>query len=201
MWPPWIRPLVICLPRHYIALDSGRAEDRFRLSKAGGGKSEHQRARCRVTSPRRQASRRRYTRAAGASLPTDSATENIPPGPQGPGKGEKARQELTACRATGKARKTPSGARPNRKPRSGPLQVPPRGTGFGYRPLRQMILSPDFSGQTEFGLQPGRNQSPGPPINPIFFRRVSKSESTPATRKRSSSENFRPNSCAFMGFR
>jgi len=31
-------------------------------------------------------------------------------------------------------------------------------TGFGYRSLRQMILSPEKSGQTEFGLQPFQNQ-------------------------------------------
>jgi hypothetical protein len=34
-------------------------------------------------------------------------------------------------------------------------------TGFGYRPLRQMILSPAKAGQTEFGLQP---------FPPISFR-------------------------------
>src|SRR5690348_16399039 len=61
---------------------------------------------------------------------TDSATENRPPRSQGRGKGEKVRQELTACRVIGKARKTPSGARPNRKPRSGPLHVPLRRDRF-----------------------------------------------------------------------
>ena len=101
-------------------------------------------------------SRRRYTREGGASLPTDSATENKPPRPQGRSKGEKARQELTACRVTGKARNTPSGARPNRKPGAARSRSARRNS-FGYRLLRQMVLSPDFSGQTKFGLQPGRN--------------------------------------------
>jgi hypothetical protein len=38
------------------------------------------------------------------------------------GKGEKVGQEPTAPSASAEARKTPSGARPNRGPRSGPLQ-------------------------------------------------------------------------------
>ena len=61
------------------------------------------------------------------------------------GKGEKVGQEPTAPSASAEARKTPSGARPNRGPRSGPLQVPQRGTGPGYRLLRQMILSARLS--------------------------------------------------------
>src|SRR2546425_1713275 len=61
------------------------------------------------------------------------------------GKGEKVGEEPTAPGVSLEARKTPSGARPNRGPRSGPLQFPQRGMGPGYWLLRQMILSPALS--------------------------------------------------------
>jgi len=38
------------------------------------------------------------------------------------------------------------------------------------------------------------------PINPIFLKKVSKSVSASATRKRSASENRRPSAYAFSGF-
>jgi hypothetical protein len=93
-------------------------------------------------------------------ISTESATENKPPRPQGRGKGEKVRQELTARPVMAGARKTPSGARPNRKPRSGPLRVPSRGTGFGYWLLRQMILSPDSVGADKIRLTALLKSSP-----------------------------------------
>ena len=47
-----------------------------------GGKSEHRRVRCRITSG--------YMREEWPrGVPTESATENIPPGSQDPSKGEK----------------------------------------------------------------------------------------------------------------
>src|SRR5690242_166371 len=67
----------------YCSSDSGTAEDRSRPAlRNGGGKSEHHRARCRVTwLPLRNCGKQpRYTReATPRGVPTDSATENIPP--------------------------------------------------------------------------------------------------------------------------
>ena len=66
---------------------------------------------------------------------TESATENIPPLAQARGKGEKVGQEPTARRAIDEAWQTPSGARPNRGPRSGPLQSVLRKRDRGSRVL------------------------------------------------------------------
>ncbi len=67
-----------------------------------GGKSGLRRAGCRVMPGRRKA--------------TESAAESRPPMARiaRTGKGERVRQERTARPATGAARQTPSGARPNR---------------------------------------------------------------------------------------
>src|SRR5208282_5988358 len=97
-------------------------------------------------------------------ISTDSATENIPPRPQGRGKGEKVRQELTACRATGRARKTPSGARPNRKPRSGPLRVPLRRDGFRVPAAQTNDSLPRVSrGRQNSAYSPSKINSPPEP--------------------------------------
>ncbi len=72
---------------------------------------------------------------AGGGDPRESATESKPPGfggralaarPRAPGKGERVRQERTAPPATGAARQTPPGARPNRggRRRRGGTSVP-----------------------------------------------------------------------------
>ena len=60
---------------------------------------------------------------------TESVTEKIPPvlWQQSAGKGEKARQELTAREAIREAGKTPCGARQNRGRAVGPLKT------LGYR--------------------------------------------------------------------
>jgi len=56
----------------------------------------------------------RVVRNANAGRPGESATENKPPDfPSG--KGETARQELTASMVTWEARQTPPRARPNRE--------------------------------------------------------------------------------------
>jgi hypothetical protein len=80
------------------------------------------------------------------------------------GKGEKAGQEPTASGAIPEARKTPSGARPNRRPRSCPLhgQKP----GLGYWLLRQMILSAPQGVKTEIGLQPFQDHLRSPCDSP-----------------------------------
>ena len=70
----------------YLPSSFGGAENRFPGFR-GGGKSEHHRARCRVTRPEPG-----YTReATSRGVPTESATENKPPEPfkYGAGKGEK----------------------------------------------------------------------------------------------------------------
>ena len=111
-------------------------------------------------------------------ISTDSATENKPPRPQGRSKGETVRQELTAWPVMARARKTPSGARPNRKPKSGPLRVPFRGTGFGYWLLRQMILSPDSVGADKIRLTALLKSSP--PTVPARARRSNERQTIPA---------------------
>lgn len=77
--------------------------------------------------------RKRGRRAQSAS--TDSVTENRPPARKRVGKGEKARQELTAPEATREAGQTQSGARQNRRA-GGPSDArgyaaPPQGGGRG----------------------------------------------------------------------
>lgn len=99
---------------------------------------------------------------------TESVTENKPPGgPQGPaGKGEKAGQEPTAPGAIPGARKTPCGARQNRK--CGPPVPAWREPGsfrvlvalcvsraFRFGGAREMIIdAAGDRGGTEFGLKP-----------------------------------------------
>ena len=85
-------------PRCYTGMALiGRPGDRSDFRR--GGKSELHRAGCWLTARR--------------GNPTESATENTPPRLRG--KGEPARQELTAPVATPGARQTPPGARPNRR--------------------------------------------------------------------------------------
>ena len=63
-----------------------------------------------VRAPRK----RRCRITSGGGDPRESATESRPPNAFGRGKGERVRQERTARLATGAARQTPPGARPNR---------------------------------------------------------------------------------------
>jgi len=128
--PPAVWRLVIRPFRCYIGGDFGRAENRFRSVQAGRGRKVRTPEGAMPRNPR-SAAAGGYTRAKCFKAFRRKVPQKMrPPRSQERGKGEKVRQELTACRAIARARKTPSGARPNRKPRSGPLRVPPRRNRF-----------------------------------------------------------------------
>lgn len=101
--------------------------------------------------------RKRGRRAQSAS--TDSVTENRPPARKRVGKGEKARQELTAPEATREAGQTQSGARQNRRA-GGPSDArgyaaPPQGGAAGtrFRGMNAAAETRERSRGTESGLQ------------------------------------------------
>jgi len=99
----------------------------------------------------------RDTRRSGVSRRRDGKCHRKQTAWRKPGDGEKVRQERTARSASDAARQTPSGARPNRKPRSGPLRVSWKRNRFRVS-VAQTNDSLRRKAQTEFGLQPFQNQ-------------------------------------------
>jgi hypothetical protein len=115
--------------------------------------------------PRNSGSIRRYTRVAKSrGFPTESATENqtAPLRPKGSGgvRVKRWSKSPPLARESDEARKTPSGARPNRGPRSCPLHVPQPRNGSRVLAAETNDSLPAAlrsGGKTKFGLQPFQN--------------------------------------------
>gem|GEM_PF-1810838 len=104
-------------------------------------------------------------RSRRKAWPTDSATENKPPGSQGPGKGEKAVQETTARNARSGARQTSPGARPNREPVMRPASHRRKPVGFRVSVAQRNDSLPGANQEDRIRLTalPRHHPSPGWP--------------------------------------